>query len=198
MESLVTKTKECRSCRTQIDARAMYCPHCRQKQPDPTKGIALVVLACIGVGFCTLNSGTKPTTSATPIPVQSPSATAAKAEPPPPPPTPDPVQEVTEEYFRHLNHDDVHFECDQAIKRLVKYDIRSPGVLYGTNTGMWAFLRFDRWSKRVANDNTIKIYGDEAEAQNGFGNWVRINYSCTIDLGTKKVLRATLDNGRLQ
>jgi hypothetical protein len=58
-------------------------------------------------------------------------------------------------------------------------------------------LNFDRWSKYVRNNNTIRIASDAAEAQNRLGNWVRANYSCTVDIDTKSVLDATLNNGRL-
>jgi hypothetical protein len=62
----MTKTKECRSCRSQIDARASRCPHCRKKQPSPTKGIALAILFCIGVVSCVanINSGNNSSPSA--------------------------------------------------------------------------------------------------------------------------------------
>jgi hypothetical protein len=113
-----------------------------------------------------------------------------------PPPTPAIGEDVSEEYFKYILRE-VHFDCQEQIKRLVKYDIRAPGVLWGTNQGDSVFLRFTRWSARVASDGTIRLYGDNAEAQNGFGNWVRINYSCTVNVATKSVRRATLDQGRL-
>jgi hypothetical protein len=62
---------------------------------------------------------------------------------------------------------------------------------------MFFLLRFDRWSKLVGNDNTIRIAGDAAEAQNGLGNWVRANYSCTVNIDTKTVMDVTLNDGRL-
>ena len=58
-------------------------------------------------------------------------------------------------------------------------------------------LRFTRWSKSVANDGTITMRGDQAEAQNGLGNWMRVTYSCTVNIDTKTVTDASLDNGRL-
>jgi hypothetical protein len=77
--------------------------------------------------------------------------------------------------------------------------MRSPGVFYGTTTmdSMTFLLRFDRWSKVVRSDGTIRIAGDQAEAQNGLGNWVRANYSCTVNINTKTVTDAGLGNGRL-
>ncbi|OKO70036.1 hypothetical protein AC630_35655 [Bradyrhizobium sp. AS23.2] len=91
------------------------------------------------------------------------------------------------------------FECQQQIKRLVRNDMRSPGVFSGTNSmdSVFFLLRFDRWSKRVANDGTIRMRGDQAEAQNGLGNWMRVTYSCTVNIDTKTVTNASLDNGRL-
>lgn len=118
--------------------------------------------------------------------------------PPPPPPTPKPGEVVTEEYFKHFVTAEVMVACANEIRRLVKYDIRSPGTFYGTNSGQWAILRFDRWGKHVDKDNNVLIAGDEAEAQNGFGNWLRINYSCWVNVATKKPVHAMLDQGRIQ
>jgi hypothetical protein len=83
------------------------------------------------------------------------------------------------------------------IKKLVKYDIRAPGVFWGHSTGDLAILRFTHASKRVAKDGTITIAGDGAEAHNAIGNWVRVNYTCTFDPGTDIVTHATLAPGRL-
>jgi hypothetical protein len=115
-----------------------------------------------------------------------------------PPPTPKPSEVVSEEFFNYI-YPETAFYCGQAVKRLVKYDIRSPGVMWGTNSGdsPLFLLRMSRWSTRVAPDNTILLAGDEAEAQNGFGNWMRVNYTCTIDPASKTVKRATLNEGRL-
>ena len=42
-----------------------------------------------------------------------------------------------------------------------------------------------------------QVHGDQAEAQNGLGNWMRVTYSCTVNIDTKTVTDASLDNGRL-
>jgi hypothetical protein len=43
----------------------------------------------------------------------------------------------------------------------------------------------------------IPVAGDDAEAQNGFGNWIRVNYSCTVNATSKRIMNATLNNGKL-
>ena len=63
---------------------------------------------------------------------------------------------------------------------------------------MTFLLRMSRWSGKVSPNNTILIAGDEAEAQNGLGNWLRVNYTCTVDLSNNTVKHATLNQGRLQ
>jgi hypothetical protein len=115
-----------------------------------------------------------------------------------PPPTPRRGEGVTEEFFNYI-YPQTAFECAQAVMRFVKYDIRSPGVLWGHNSGNSPLflLRMSRWSKQVASDNTILLAGDEAEAQNGFGNWMRVSYTCTVDLTNNTVKRATISDGRL-
>jgi hypothetical protein len=187
------RMKICRPCRTEIDARASICPACRTKQPNPAKGIALLIIAGIVVigSIATRNPSPETATAAS-----APQPVAEKKEPPPPPPTPAIGENVSEPYFDYIERE-VGFDCAQQIKQLVKYDIRSPGVLWGTNSGIWALLRFSRWSSRVASDGTIRLSGDEAEAQNGFGNWMRVNYSCTVEVATKTIKRVTLNPGRL-
>jgi hypothetical protein len=100
---------------------------------------------------------------------------------------------------RHISGE-MAYDCQQAIKRFIKYDIRAPGLMWGHNSGSDAMflLRMSRWSQKVAADNTITIAGDEGEAQNGMGNWVRINYTCTVNLNNKTVKRAAFNQGRLQ
>jgi hypothetical protein len=148
------------------------------------------------------NKDTDKTAAAT---QDKPAAVAAAKEEPkkeeekkPPPPVPYAGQEVSKEFFDYI-YPEMAYGCVEAIKRFVKYDIRSPGALYGTNNGDSAFflLRMSRVSKRVANDGSITMAGDEAEAQNGFGNWKRISYTCTVDPVNKLVKHATLSDGRL-
>jgi hypothetical protein len=120
-----------------------------------------------------------------------------KQEPPPPPATPGPGEAVTNEYFDHLRRSAIIVDCMMEIKKLVKYDIRAPGVLWGHSSGDFAILRFTRFSERVAKDGTITVGGDDAEAQNGIGNWMRVNYTCIIDPEANTVKRVTLNPGRL-
>jgi hypothetical protein len=161
------------------------------------------ILFLIGVVGYFSNKGDKEATAA--APKSAPVALAAveepkkQEEPKPPPPTPRAGEAVGEEFFNYI-HPETAYVCAEAVKRIVKYNIRSPGALWGTNDGDSAFflLRMSRWSKKVAADGTILLAGDEAEAQNGFGNWAKINYTCTIDPVSKTAKRATLDQGRLQ
>jgi hypothetical protein len=116
----------------------------------------------------------------------------------PEPARPKPGQEVSEEYFKWLERK-VGFDCQQQIKRGVAYNMRSEGILYGTNEmdSIKFILRFDRWSKLVSNENTITIAGDKAEIQNGLGNWVRASYRCKANIDTKTVVDASVSSGRL-
>jgi hypothetical protein len=124
--------------------------------------------------------------------------TPAMAEDKPEPSRPAVGQEVSEEYFDWISSK-LHFECQQRIKQIVRYDMRTPGIFSGTNStdSVFFLLRFSRWSKFVADDNTIRMRGDEAEAQNGIGNWLRVNYSCIVNINTNTVVDVSLDDGRL-
>ncbi len=76
-----------------------------------------------------------------------------------------------------------------AIEESAKYGVRW--------TNWLGVARFDRWNKYQRNDGLIVLAGDEAEAQNGFGNWLRANYSCTFNADTGKVVNVTLEAGKL-
>lgn len=177
--------KTCRACRTLIDARASICPACRTKQPNSIKGFLLLIAAGV-IAYGALSPKTQ----------SSGTSSQPAAERKEPPPTPAIGEDVSEAYFDYIKRE-VSFDCGQQIKQLVKYDIRSPGALWGTHSGDWALLRLTRWSSRVASDGTIRLHGDDAEAQNGFGNWMRVNYSCTVEVATKTIKGVTLDSGRL-
>ena len=159
-----------------------------------TRAIIVTAIAVI-IGFGIFGSGgsnnSKPA-------AQNPATTTSSQDEKPEPTRPTTGQEVSEEYFKWIESK-MGYACQQQIKRLVRNDMRSPGVFSGTNSMDSAFflLRFDRWSKRVANDGTIRMRGDQAEAQNGLGNWMHANYSCTVNIGSKTVTDAALDNGRL-
>ena len=131
---------------------------------------------------------------ATPTPTPTPEPKKEDIEPP----RPTAGQEISQEYFKWLERK-VAFDCQQAIKRRVSYNMRSDGIFYGENDmdSMNFLLRFDQWTKYVRKDNSVTIRGDRAEAQNGFGNWVRANYSCTFDINTHFIINASVDGGRL-
>ena len=50
---------------------------------------------------------------------------------------------------------------------------------------------------KVSKTGTMIIWGDDAEAQNGFGVWLKVNYSCEVDLTSKKIVNVTMEQGRL-
>jgi hypothetical protein len=115
----------------------------------------------------------------------------------PPPPTPQIGERVTTEFFDYVRKKR-GFDCQQAIKRHAEYGIRSPGALYGTNSGDSVFfhLRFSRKSRTVDGDGNMDLAGDEAEAQNGIGNWVGVKYICTVNVRTLEVRDTMLTRGR--
>jgi hypothetical protein len=112
------------------------------------------------------------------------------------PPIPGVGEEVSEKVFDYIEKK-VYFDCHRRIHQLIKYDIRAPGAVWGNTQGNQAILRFKRWSKRVAPDGTIRMSGDDAEAQNKMGDWVRINYSCTVNVATNSVQDVAVDLGKL-
>jgi hypothetical protein len=43
-------------------------------------------------------------------------------------------------------------------------------------------------------DVTLTLRGDNGEAQNAFGSWLRVAYQCTFDPDTKTVVNPTMDS----
>jgi hypothetical protein len=131
---------------------------------------------------------------------EAPPAPPRKVEPPPPPPPPPPPrpgpgEEVTPEFFNWIRREMVAVDCGMEIKKLATYDFRSAGVFWGHNTGDWALVRFNRYSKQVSSRGTMLLAGDEGEAQNALGNWLRVGYTCEIDLTDMAVKHVTLSPG---
>jgi hypothetical protein len=87
--------------------------------------------------------------------------------------------------------------CKAAVEGLAQYDLRWTG----RTSKSYGFPQYRLTKGGSATDDlegadSIHLVGDRAEAQNGFGNWMRVNYSCTYDLRAGKVVDATLDAGR--
>src|SRR5262245_32331722 len=85
------------------------------------------------------------------------------------------------------NYIDGLVACRRAIENSAKYDLRWTDSIWGR----------PKFNSITTTPVQIIFLGDEAEAQNGFGNWVRVRYSCSYDLNTKTVRGASLIQGRL-
>jgi hypothetical protein len=78
------------------------------------------------------------------------------------------------------NHHNPVYECQRAIEKLAKFDFKWKDSL--TNP---AFVTYT-W---IANDSkVIEMYGDQAQAQNGFGAYKNIQYSCKFNGETGEIL----------
>jgi hypothetical protein len=113
----------------------------------------------------------------------------ANKPPPPPVVTPAAGEKVSEAYYQNVVRDALS-PCSRAIEKSAKYDLR-------WSSSFLVMLRFSHYSTYRQRDGTLILSGDDAEAQNGFGNWVRIHYSCSFDPETKTVSNVTMDSGKL-
>ena len=99
-------------------------------------------------------------------------------------------QEVSEQYRWHVLTDrDGISKCKSAVENAVQYDLR---WTESSNSSRW-----NRWNKYARSDGYIQFNGDRAEAQNGFGNWVRITYWCLFDPDNRTVISASVERGKL-
>ena len=155
--------------------------------------LGLIILIVIVVAV--IKSGDKTADQSAPSAVSSASTTTTEKPKPKEKeiiPSPGAGEEITPTYYKQV-HDDALWVCMKAVERSAKYDFRWTKTLFGTQ-----LPTFDRWNKHQRQDGHILLYGAEAEAQNGFGNWVRVNYRCEFDPAAKKVLDAQLSQGRLR
>ena len=60
--------------------------------------------------------------------------------------------------------------CKRAIENFTRYDLRW--------TNGWLESVFDRWDRLAREEGHLVFAGERAEAQNSFGNWIRVNYEC--------------------
>lgn len=78
------------------------------------------------------------------------------------------------------NHHNPVYECQRAIEKLAKYDFKWNDSI--TNP---AFVTYSWVSK---DSKVIEMYGDQAKAQNGFGAYKNVQYSCKFDGVTGEIL----------
>jgi len=90
---------------------------------------------------------------------------------------------ISEDVFRAVKTE-AGYECSRRIRNLVKYDIRSPGVLYGTNNGILLCFASPSGSGRSPSRHHDHL-GRRADARTAW-RLAEVNYSCEVDLTVKK------------
>ena len=76
--------------------------------------------------------------------------------------------------------------CQKALENSAKYDLRW--------TDSWRHPKFTGPGPIVL-DRFRAFFGDAAEAQNGFGGWVRVRYRCIYDFAAKKADKVSFEPG---
>jgi hypothetical protein len=135
--------------------------------------VSVVVLGAMAMFGGFKNSGTSSPSSSTPYKT----ATAPVVG-----------EKMTEGYIRYVQ-DDLKAEknCRREIENLAKYDLKWTS---------WT-TTFEYNNANARADGYVRFIGDNAQAQNGFGGWVRVNYECLYDPSNQQVARVKMDNGKL-
>ena len=81
------------------------------------------------------------------------------------------------------------WQCKQNIEKEAVMDIR-----WTDSFGRPTFMQL-AWHRKGAK--TITVFGDELLFQNRFGAYIRMTYSCVIDVYGQKVLSHDVQEGRL-
>jgi hypothetical protein len=169
------RLKTCPQCRTEINSRARVCPNCRGKQGLSGKAkVVLVVVAFLALPGVMGGGGSGSSTS---TPASSFKVAPAVGE------------QMTDGYVEYVKTDlKGDSNCKNAVADMAKYDLRW--------TNSWGSSPFGYYNRYALPDGYVRLVGDEAEAQNGFGGWVRVNYTCLYDPATQTVKNVILNQGR--
>ena len=79
--------------------------------------------------------------------------------------------------------------CDPKVEDLGNYTARW--------TNSWYEPRYSHYSVDLEQENTLTMFGDSIEFQNGFGAWQRAAYVCVYNYATGEVLTVSGQAGRL-
>lgn len=79
--------------------------------------------------------------------------------------------------------------CARAVEKLAKNSMR-----WTDQTLEPKFSHF-RWGK--SDQSVVRLLGDRAEFQNGFGAHINVVYECDVDAKSRNVLDARVKEGRL-
>jgi hypothetical protein len=101
-----------------------------------------------------------------------------------------PGEEVSEKYINYVLFDrDGRAKCKSAIEDAAQYDLRWPGG--------WLTSVLTRWNATAREDGYIRFSGDNAEAQNLVGLWVRVTYHCLFDPDSRTVIGVSLERTKI-
>jgi hypothetical protein len=100
--------------------------------------------------------------------------------------TPEALAQRSKQQIRDRLYLDALASCRKSVENAAKYDLRWTDSMIRP-----AFVRYSGWE-----EDSIIFRGDAAEAQNGFGGWVRVNYICVFNPKTKYAT-ASIEAGRL-
>lgn len=92
-------------------------------------------------------------------------------------------ERMTDEYFKYVV-DLGGYRCQQAIQAT---------ALHGFRWTKWMFGRFAMFDVRggyLIPGHGVLLMGDDAEAQNGLGNWLQVKYFCEYDPASETVIKA--------
>ena len=170
-QSSNSSVKTCWQCRTEINSQARVCPHCRSKQAvNIGKGPVILIggILLVMVVLGALSSNDRKSSSTSVAPAVG--------------------AQITDRYLEYVKTDRKGVQnCKNAVADMAKYDIK--WTSWGTN--------FNYHNRYARADGYVLLVGDNAEAQNGFGGWVRVNYECLYDPNAQRVVRTTMNKGRL-
>jgi hypothetical protein len=118
---------------------------------------------------------------------------AEKAPPPKPIEKPAAGAEITDEYFKEVEHA-AWRDCMREIENRARYDFKwtskwSGGGKFWYPTGSNKYQR---------EDGVVALTGDDVEFKNGFGAWLPQTYTCKFDPEKKEVVEVIVTAGKLE
>jgi len=170
---MATESRECRSCRSVIHAKATICPHCRSKQrPDLIQVGCLLVVGLTVFGFVAASFG--PTSNKTAPESDKATFLAAHASDP----------KALQDRFGS----DADARCtagaDTYLRSVAAHDFQWDEI-----QGGWLGYKFDKYSTRSVRPGLLTVISDKAKLSNAFGAFQHIDLYCLYDVGADKVVK---------
>lgn len=170
---------KCKACGAEISRNATLCPRCGQpRKRNANSGCALILLALLGIFIYGLISGGG-----------GPSADAGQTAHGSPVSSVDCKKDLRCIGEKLVADAEISIACRHKVDARAKNDSQwDDGILSP---------RFSKFAWQAAPGGNVVLLGDRVRFQNGFGNFVRMSYACTVNPDSHTIVETQVYQGKL-